>query len=184
MHCRKVMMLSYLPKKRWKAIGEETVEERLSLCMMPPSLPSSWKQRWVSLPHNQHDLSTQCTSLRMQSASCQMGHWVLWTPGWTTALCAISYVCVLCLLYKVLHSDYFQGPFVCVHLCMCVLASAVRALGWVWDGSRRVFVDIAVTWQIWAVTYDTRKRIRVYLCAITHPQCCSKARLSDTFSQN
>lgn len=44
-------------------------------------------------------------------------------------MCELVCVCVLRSLYKVLHSDYFQGPFVCVHLCMCVLVSAVKALG-------------------------------------------------------
>jgi len=60
-----------------------------------------------------------------------------------------------------LHSDYFQGPFVCVHLCMCVLVSSVKALGRVWDGWRCVFcsyicyVSCQVLERVCLTWYDT-----------------------------
>lgn len=103
------------------------------------------------------------------------------TPAWTTALCVILCVCVcVCFARFIsfnLHSDYFQGPFVCVHLCMCVLVSSVKTLGWVWDGWRHVFCS-----YICYVSSQVLERICVTWHE--HPQWRSKARCNDIFCQN
>lgn len=128
-----LLFLPYLPGKRWKSTGEETVKERLSPWMMPPALPSSCEQHWVSLPHNQHDLSTPITSLRKQSASCQTGHCLLWSPlsgsKLEQQLCVWPLMCVCASsAYVVLFSDHlFSGSFVFVH-CACVFVLSVQSL--------------------------------------------------------
>lgn len=84
------------------------------------------------------------------------------TPAWTTTLCAISCVCVcVCALLALQASPQwlFQGPFVCVHLCMCALVSSVKALGWVWDGWRHVFLLLYLLYG-----RCEQSRIRAYFC--------------------